>query len=108
MTDKILVFTTCSSPEEAERITRKLVEARLAACVSASAPVRSIYRWQGAIEEAQEVALTIKTRRSLFAQVQAAIKSVHSYTTAEIIAVGVVEGSADYMDWMDRELKAEE
>ena len=106
MTDKIIVHTTCSSPEEAEKIARKLVEERLAACVASTPAVRSIYRWQGAIEDAQEVALVIKTRRGLFAQVEAAIRSIHSYTTPEIIAVSVVEGSADYLDWMDRELKA--
>jgi periplasmic divalent cation tolerance protein len=80
------------------------VELRLAACASISPPVRSIYRWRGAVEDAQECVLTVKTRRDLFEQVTAAIRALHSYETPELIALPVVAGSADYLDWLDREL----
>ena len=104
MTDKIFLQTTCATLEEAERIARHLVDRRLAACASISAPVRSIYRWRGAVEDAQEYVLTVKTRRDLFERVAAAIRTVHSYETPELIALPVVAGSAEYLEWMDREL----
>ena len=104
MTDKILILTTCADAAEAGRIAHRLVEARLAACVSSSSPVRSVYRWQGVIEDQNEMALTIKTRRDLFSRVSAEIKKVHSYSTPEILAVPVVDGSSDYLGWLDREL----
>jgi periplasmic divalent cation tolerance protein len=104
MTDKIFLQTTCATIEEAERIARHLVDRRLAACASISAPVRSIYRWRGAVEDAQEYVLTVKTRRDLFERVGAAIRTVHSYETPELIALPVVAGSAEYLEWMDREL----
>lgn len=108
MTDKILVLVTCANEAEAGRLAAHLVEKRLAACVSASSPVRSIYRWQGAIEDAGEIALTIKTRRGLFGAVAAEIGKLHSYTTPEILAIPVLDGSPDYLAWMERELRQEE
>lgn len=108
MTDKILVLVTCPDETEAGRIAAHLVELRLAACVSASSPVRSIYRWQGAIEGAHEIGLTIKTRRGLFARVMAEIGKLHSYSTPEILAIPVLDGSPDYLAWMERELQQEE
>ncbi|MEN6534436.1 MAG: divalent-cation tolerance protein CutA, partial [Bryobacteraceae bacterium] len=66
MTDKILVLSTCGTPEEAERLGRQLIEKRLAACVNVIPGAKSIYRWQGEIEDAPETLLLIKSRRSLF------------------------------------------
>ena len=65
MTDKIVVFSTCDSEEQAGRVARALVEQRLAACVNILSPVRSIYRWKGQIEDAAEWMLIIKSRRDL-------------------------------------------
>jgi periplasmic divalent cation tolerance protein len=104
MTDKIFLQTTCATPEEAERIARHLVDQRLAACCGISTPVKSIYRWRGAVEDAQEYVLTVKTRRDLFDRVSAAIRTLHSYEVPELIAMPVVAGSAEYLEWMDREL----
>ena len=73
MTDKVVVLVTCGSNEEAERIARALVEARLTACVNIFGPVRSIYRWEGKLNDDQEVLLLIKTSRSLFDQVRHAV-----------------------------------
>lgn len=104
MTDKIVVFCTCASAGEAEAIARRLVEHRLAACASlATRPVKSIYRWKDAIEESEEVALTIKTRRALFAQVSAEIRKLHSYETPEIVAVQIVDGLESYLSWIETE-----
>ncbi len=79
MTDKVVVLVTCGSNEEAERIARALVEARLAACVNILGSVRSIYRWEGKLNDDQEVLLLIKTSRSLFDQVRHAVEKAHSY-----------------------------
>ena len=106
MTDKIVVFSTCSSREEAARIARDLVDSRLAACVNMIPAVNSVYRWQGAIEEAEEVALIIKSSRALFDALRARIEKLSSYTTPEVIAVPIVDGSAAYLQWMNTGLAA--
>ncbi|HEX6893866.1 MAG TPA: divalent-cation tolerance protein CutA [Bryobacteraceae bacterium] len=104
MTDKIVVFSTCGSAEEAEKIARALVSKRLAVCVNLLPAMRSIYRWKGAIEDAQEILLVIKSSRALFAEVRAEIEKLHSYEVAEVIATQIVDGSEAYLEWMGREL----
>jgi periplasmic divalent cation tolerance protein len=105
MTERILVLTTCGSADEAGRIARFLVESRLAACVAIAPGVRSVYRWQGAIEESEEWSLTITSRRDLFAPASEAIRRLHSYETPEILALPVLEGSPEYLQWMDESLR---
>jgi periplasmic divalent cation tolerance protein len=104
MTDKIIVLSTCSSDEEATRIARQLVEQRLAACVNVVPGVRSIYRWQGAIEEAGEWLLIIKSRRGLLDRLRVEVEKAHSYQTPEVIALTIVDGSEAYLGWLDSEL----
>lgn len=104
MTDKIVILSTCSSEEEAERIARALVEARLAACVNVLPQVRSFYRWQGAIEDAAEFLLVIKSSRPLFPALRAALEKIHSYEVPELVALAVVDGSANYLHWLDENL----
>ena|SRR5713226_8301216 len=106
MTDKIVVLCTCASPDEAEGIARKLVERRLAACVSLAPGVRSIYRWKGAVEESAEVLLVIKSSRPLFRDLCAELEKLHSYEVPEVLALPIVDGSEGYLAWMDRELAA--
>ncbi|MCU1257137.1 MAG: CutA1 divalent ion tolerance protein [Bryobacterales bacterium] len=103
MTDKIVLFTTCGSPEEAERLARMVVERRLAACVNILPPVRSIYRWRGTIEESAESLLLIKTSRPRFDELSAALRAAHSYEVPEILALPVVAGSPDYLAWLEKE-----
>jgi periplasmic divalent cation tolerance protein len=105
MTDGILVLTTCGSAEEAERIGRSLVESRLAACVNITPGIRSIYRWQGVIEESAEWSLTIKSRRDLFESLSTELRRLHSYETPEILMLPIADGSAAYLRWMDKELR---
>jgi len=107
MTDKIVVLSTCSSRDEAERIARQLVDKRLAACVNIVEGVRSIYRWQGAVEEASEILLIIKSRRSLFRRLREELSGMHSYQTPEIIAAAIVDGAPAYLEWLERELASE-
>jgi len=105
MTDKIVIFSTCPSAEEAEKVAKSLLEKHLAACVTLIPGARSIYRWQGAIEEATEHLLLIKSRRDLFDGLKRELGAIHSYEVPEIIAVPVVEGAPAYIDWIDKELK---
>jgi periplasmic divalent cation tolerance protein len=104
MTDKIVVLSTCGSPEEAQRLARALVEKRLAACVNVIPGMRSVYHWKDAIEEEEEVRLVIKTSRPLLEDLRSEIERLHSYEVPEVIALQVVDGSERYLAWLDREL----
>jgi periplasmic divalent cation tolerance protein len=106
MTDKIVVLNTCASAEEAERLARSLVDDRLAACVTLINPVRSFYRWKGAVADSMEWLLVIKTSRTLFGALRTAIESAHSYEVPEILALPVIEGSTNYLSWIDSELQS--
>ena len=106
MTDKVVVLSTCSSPEEARRVARVLVEKQLAACVQISGAVTSVYRWQGKIEESAEFGLIIKTSRGLLDAVRLELETLHSYEVPEMIALAIVDGSPNYLNWLDAELAA--
>lgn len=99
MTGAVLILTSCGSAKEADRIATALVEEHLAACVQ-MLPVTSVYRWQGAVERAGEVALHIKTTESRGDAVQARIAALHSYDLPEFIVVPVLGGSTDYLGWI--------
>jgi len=104
MTDKIIVLSTCASAEEAERIARRLLEKRLAACVNLVAGARSLYRWQGAIEEAAECLLIIKSRQNLWEELRAEIQRLHSYEIPEVLLLAIEDGSPAYLNWLNEEL----
>jgi len=103
MTEYIIVFITAPNEEESARIGHALVGERLAACVNIIRPVRSIYRWQGRIEDEQEVLMIIKTKKALFERLQDRVKKLHSYSVPEIIALPLVQGDAKYLDWLGQE-----
>ena len=90
MTDKIVVLVTCGSAEEARKIAHALVERHLAACVNVLDGVESVYRWKGAVEQASECLLLVKTTRGRFDQLQPAIRALHSYELPEIVALPIV------------------
>jgi periplasmic divalent cation tolerance protein len=100
MTEFVVVYVTAGSAEEAERLAKALVEERLAACVNRINPVRSVYRWQGQVEQSDEELLIIKTRKDLFHALEKRVRELHSYSVPEIIAVPVVAGSAGYLGWL--------
>ena len=108
MTDKMVVLSTCASAEEAEKIARRLVEIRLAACVTIVPQVRSIYRWKGVVEDGSEWLLIVKSRRGLLERLSAEIASLHSYQVPEVVALPVAGGAPAYLNWLDRELSQEE
>jgi periplasmic divalent cation tolerance protein len=99
----IQVTTTTEARQEAHTIAQFLVEAKLAACVQIAGPITSIYRWNGKVENTQEWLCLIKTHDDLYSKVEAAIKSLHPYETPEIIAVPIVKGSKEYLNWLDDE-----
>ena len=102
-TEYIIVHVTAPNEEEASKISRTVVEERLAACVNIIRSVRSIYRWQGRLEDEQEVLMIIKTKRTLFERLQGRVKELHSYTVPEIIGLPVIEGSEEYLNWLGQE-----
>ena len=104
MTNKILIFTSCGSKEEADELAGKLLEAHLAACVNVLMQSRSFYWWKGKIEEADEWLLIVKTSRDLFDKVRSLLESAHSYELPEVLALPVVDGSPNYLAWLDAEL----
>jgi periplasmic divalent cation tolerance protein len=106
MNSYIQVTTTAGSKEQAQTIAQHLVEAKLAACVQIAGPITSTYRWQGKLETAEEWLCLIKTRESLYPELEMAIISLHSYETPEIVAVPIVQGSKEYLRWIDDETKS--
>lgn len=98
--DCIVVFVTAANEQDAAAIGRALVEERLAACANLLGPIRSIYRWRDAVEDAPEHLIIIKTRASLFKALQARVKELHPYEVPEIIAVDIEKGSPPYLDWI--------
>ena len=105
MTDKRIVLSTAGSEDEARKIARYLVDNRLAACVNIVPQIESIYRWQGQVESSREWLMLIKTTAEKFPAVQKAIRELHSYELPECIAIGIEEGSADYLEWIGQSVK---
>jgi len=97
----IVIFITAKNRAEAEKIAGRLLEAKLIACANILDGVRSMFWWQGKIDRAEEALVVLKTRRSLFKKIVLEVKAVHSYNTPEVIAMPVIEGSADYLKWID-------
>jgi periplasmic divalent cation tolerance protein len=94
------VYITTSSPEEARRIGRQLVEERLAACVNIIPGMTSFYWWQGKIEEGSETVLIAKTRAELVEPLTERVKALHSYTVPCIIALPIVGGNRGFLQWI--------
>jgi len=100
----ILVLITASDKEEAEAIARALVEKRLAACVNIIADVGSLFWWQGKVDRAREALCIVKSKKEKFPVLQKLVRSLHSYDVPEIIALPLVAGAKNYLDWIDESL----
>ena len=98
-----LVYVTTGSMEEARRIGRALVEERLAAAVNIIAGVTSIYRWDGAIREANEVVVVAKTQEERLGALTARVREMHAYDCPGVVALPVVGGSEPYLRWIAAE-----
>jgi len=103
--ETLLVLTNLPDRASAERLAQSLVEARLAACVNILAPCRSVYRWKGAVESAEEHPVLLKTTRDRYHALEAAIRAGHPYELPEIIAVPLAEGYSAYLDWVAAETR---
>jgi periplasmic divalent cation tolerance protein len=96
----VVVLVTAGSNEEGRRIGRAMVEERLAACVNVVGPIRSIYRWEGAIEEAEEHLLVMKARAADVPALTARVRALHSYDVPEVVALPLTGGSEAYLAWL--------
>jgi periplasmic divalent cation tolerance protein len=95
-----LVFCSCPDSDTAQRLATSLVEARVAACVSLLPGVRSVYRWQGAIEQADEVLLLAKTTTERLPALVECLAALHPYELPEVLAVEAGAGLPAYLDWV--------
>jgi periplasmic divalent cation tolerance protein len=99
----IVVFITAKDPEEAQKIAKTLVKRRQAACVNIVPAVNSHYWWKDKLETTEESLLIVKTREPLLPDVIKSVKKLHSYRIPEIIALPIIGGSRDYLEWIDSE-----
>ncbi len=98
--DFVVVLVTAGSADEAARVGRTLVDERLVACANVVGPIRSIYRWEGAVDEAAEHLLVMKARAADVTAIDARVRALHSYDVPEVLALPVVGGSAAYLAWV--------
>jgi periplasmic divalent cation tolerance protein len=102
----LLVFSSLPDEAAAQKLARHLVDAKLAACVNVLSPCISTYRWRGAVEEAREVPVIIKTTAAGYPALEAAIRDNHPYELPEIVAVPLVRGLPAYLEWVTAETAA--
>ena len=100
----IVIFITAGSPEEAHKVAEALLEQRMAACVNIVPEVHSLFWWEGHLDSGKETLLLVKTKASLLEDVVRLVKEVHSYDVPEIIALPIIGGNQDYLDWIGKEV----
>lgn len=96
----VIAWTTLPQDADTETLARTLVEERLAACVSTQIQVRSVYRWQGAIEDEREQLLIMKTTTARVNKLQERVQQLHPYEVPEFVVLPVIAGNAAYLDWI--------
>lgn len=106
MNSPLLVLTNLPDAAQAEALAALLIEKRLAACINILAPCRSVYRWNGAVEQADEVPLLIKTTQAIYPALEATIRARHPYDLPEIIATPISQGLPAYLAWLAGETEA--
>jgi periplasmic divalent cation tolerance protein len=99
----VVVLITAKEPEEAQKIAKALVERRQAACVNIVSGVESHFWWKDKLDSAKESLLIVKTKESLLPELIKSVKKIHSYSIPEIIALPIIGGSRDYLEWIDSE-----
>jgi periplasmic divalent cation tolerance protein len=100
-TDRIVVLISASSEGEARKIATLLVKEKKAACVNIVPGVDSFFRWKGKMDSARESLLLVKTRASLFSEIISLVRETHSYEVPAIIALPIIDGSEEYVQWLD-------
>ena len=101
----IVLFITASNSEEAHKIAKVLLSQRKAACVNIVSGISSLFWWQDKLDSAQESLLIVKTKASLLNQIVTLVREIHSYEVPEIIALPIIGGNQDYLEWIDKEVK---
>lgn len=101
----LILFCSVPDKETGEKISRVLLENRLAACVSSLSQFHSLYWWRENIESDKEFLLMIKTRKELFHELEKMIQNLHPYDVPEIIGLPVVHGSESYLNWIKSETR---
>ncbi|KXA90720.1 hypothetical protein AKJ62_00110 [candidate division MSBL1 archaeon SCGC-AAA259D14] len=104
----IQVITTVDEKEEAEMLSERLVERRLAGCVQIIGPITSTYWWNDKVENAEEWLCLIKSEKRLYDELERTVKDIHPYETPEIICIPISQGSEKYLEWLSKELKQNE
>ena len=105
MEEFTVLFITTSNREEADKIANVLLNQRKVACVNIVPAVNSFFWWQGKLNSAQESLLLVKTKASLLPEIISLVKEVHSYEVPEIIALPIIGGNQDYLEWIGKEVK---
>src|SRR5512138_2638605 len=105
MTDALVVLVTTPTPERAAEIARAVVEERLAACGNVVPGLRSIYRWEGKVQDEPEALLVLKTTRARFEALRDRVLALHPYQVPEVVALGVEAGSEKYLAWIAAETR---
>ncbi len=100
MSGHVVVLVTAADADAAAALGRALVEERLVACANVVGPVRSIYRWDGAVQDGTEHLLLLKARADDLAALTARVQALHAYDVPEVVALPVVGGSAAYLAWV--------
>jgi len=108
VTEAIVVMVTCVGSAQARGIANRLLEERLVACANIVSRIRSLFHWQGAISREWESLLLMKTRANLFDALSKRVRELHSYQVPEIIAMPIVAGSQDYLDWIQQSTAKEQ
>jgi periplasmic divalent cation tolerance protein len=96
----LIVITTLPDPDSARELARRLVEARLAACVNVMSPCLSVYRWQGQLNEDGEVPVFIKARADQYDRLEAFVRAHHPYELPELVALDITHGLPGYLAWL--------
>jgi len=100
-----LVYITTKDKDEARKIGKELVKARLAACVNIIDKMNSMYWWEGKVQDDNEAILIAKTKESLVPELIKKVKSIHSYSCPCIISLPILDGNKAYLDWLEKETK---
>ncbi len=100
----IQVSTTVAKKSDAERIAKFLLDKKLSVCTQIIGPITSVYKWKGKLEKSKEWLCIIKTKKTLYKRIEKAIKNVHPYKLPEIVATPIIEGSREYLEWMQKEV----
>ena len=95
-----IVLSTAGSEEEGARIAKSLLERKLCACVNLVPKIRSLYRWEGAVQDDAEILLIMKTTRENLQPLSDHLAKIHSYDVPEVLAIAVDQGSASYLEWL--------